>query len=149
MTVALSGHRVLAKNFDVSALGRALDELLQQGAECFLCGMALGFDLLCGELLADRKAAGAAFKLVACIPCADQAEKFSAAARARYEAVLAACDERVVLFPSYEHGCMFARNRYMVERCDLLLAYLTSERGGTFYTVRYAEKKGKRVVLLP
>ena len=81
MTVALSGHRVLAKNFDVSALGRALDELLRQGAECFLCGMALGFDLLCGELLAERKAAGAAFKLVACIPCADQAEKFSAAAR--------------------------------------------------------------------
>ena len=149
MTIALTGHRVLGKQFSRAALQARLDELIATGADCFLCGMALGFDLLCGEELAARKQAGAPLRLVACIPCADQPEGYAAADRARYERVLSACDEKVVLFPSYENGCMFARNRYMVDRCDALLAYLASPRGGTFYTVRYAEKRGKRVILLP
>lgn len=149
MTIALTGHRVLGKQFSRAALQARLDELIAAGADCFLCGMALGFDLLCGEELAARKQAGAPLRLVACIPCADQPEGYAAADRARYERVLSACDEKVVLFPVYENGCMFARNRYMVDRCDALLAYLASPRGGTFYTVRYAEKRGKRVILLP
>ena len=43
---------------------------------------------------------------------------------------------------------MFERNRRMVDNCDVLLAYLENERGGTFYTVNYAKKKGKRIVFL-
>ena len=73
---------------------------------------------------------------------------FSAAQRARYDALLSACDERVVLHERYENGCMFERNRYMVDRCDVLLAYLESGRGGTLYTVNYARKKGKRVLFV-
>ena len=149
LTCALTGHRVLGKDFPAEGTEKKLRTLLENGTDTFLCGMALGFDLLCGEELAARKQAGAPLRLVACIPCADQPEGYAAADRARYERVLSACDEKVVLFPSYENGCMFARNRYMVDRCDALLAYLASSRGGTFYTVRYAEKRGKRVILLP
>lgn len=58
------------------------------------------------------------------------------------------CDERVVLHERYETGCMFERNRYMVDRCDMVLAYLRGacEKGGTYYTVRYAQKTGKPVL---
>ena len=87
-------------------------------------------------------------RLVACIPCADQSERFSAAQRARYDALLSACDERVVLHERYENGCMFERNRYMVDRADLLLAYYTGRRGGTKYTVGYAERRGIPVYLI-
>ena len=41
---------------------------------------------------------------------------------------------------------MFERNRRMVDECDVLFAYLRSNRGGTRYTVSYALKKGKKVV---
>ena len=33
-----------------------------------------------------------------------------------------------------------------VDECDVLFAYLRSNRGGTRYTVSYALKKGKKVV---
>ena len=51
-------------------------------------------------------------------------------------ALLERCDERVVLHARYETGCMFERNRYMVDRCDMVLAYLRGacEKGGTYYT---------------
>ena len=43
---------------------------------------------------------------------------------------------------------MFERNRLLVDKCDVLLAYLRTQRGGTFYTVNYAKKAGKPVVCL-
>lgn len=149
MICAVTGHRVLGKEFRRAVLEEKLDFLLARGADTFLCGMALGFDLLCGELLAERKKS-VPLRLVACIPCADQSGAFPPAAKRRYDALLGSCDERVVLHERYETGCMFERNRYMVDRCDLLFAYLRegSKKGGTYYTVRYAERQKKSVFYL-
>lgn len=144
---ALTGHRTLGEEFSPARLRRALESLLKEGTDTFYCGMAMGFDLAAGELLV-RLRKKYPLRLVACIPCADQAERFPLSLRRRYEALLSACDERVVLFPAYEKGCMFARNRYMVDRADCVLAYLTAPQGGTYYTVRYAEKKGVPVLYL-
>ena len=118
MICAVTGHRVLGREFCRAVLEEKLDFLLARGADTFLCGMALGFDLLCGELLAERKKS-VPLRLVACIPCADQSGGFPPAAKRRYDALLGSCDERVVLHERYETGCMFERNRYMVDRCDL------------------------------
>ena len=57
-----------------------------------------------------------------------------------------AVPEKIVLHEHYEEGCMFERNRRMVDECDLVFAYLYAKRGGTYYTVRYAEKKGKKII---
>ena len=140
---------MLGREFRRAVLEEKLDFLLARGADTFLCGMALGFDLLCGELLAERKKS-VPLRLVACIPCADQSGAFPPAAKRRYDALLGSCDERVVLHERYETGCMFERNRYMVDRCDLLFAYLRegSKKGGTYYTVRYAVRQKKPVFYL-
>ena len=47
-----------------------------------------------------------------------------------------------------------ARNRSIVDSCDLLLAtpaeYVEQDRGGTWYTVRYAFKQNKpAIIILP
>ena len=145
--VAVTGHRVLGKSFSRPKLEGALRSLVAAGADTFYCGMALGFDILCCEcLLALREEFP--IKIVACVPCADQAARYGPRAKARYDALLSSCDETIVLHEKYENGCMFERNRRMVDGCDVLLAYLESERGGTFYTVNYAKKKGKRVIFL-
>lgn len=144
---ALTGHRVLAADFSHERLRAALRALAEGGTRTFLCGMALGFDLACAEAILQLRAQYG-LCLVACIPCADQSERYPRAGRAQYVRILAECDERVVLHEHYFEGCMFARNRYMVDRCDRLLAYLTGTCGGTYYTVRYAQKKGKPVLFL-
>lgn len=144
---ACTGHRVLGKNFSAEALERAMRALIGKGADTFLCGMAMGFDALCCET-ALRLKREYPLKVVACVPCGDQSSRYPAREKNRYEKLLAACDERVVLHETYVEGCMFERNRYMVDRCDILLAYLESERGGTYYTVNYAKKRGKTVIFL-
>lgn len=144
---AVTGHRVLGKNFSAAKLESALRSLAAEGIDTFYCGMALGFDALCCETLARLKGEFP-IKIVACIPCADQSARYTAREKRRYEQLLSACDEKIVLHERYEQGCMFERNRYMVDRCSVLLAYLENDRGGTFYTVNYAKKREKRIIFL-
>ena len=48
---ALTGHRVLGGSFSRKKAEDALRALIAEGADTFYCGMALGFDLYCCELL--------------------------------------------------------------------------------------------------
>ena len=43
---------------------------------------------------------------------------------------------------------MLKRDRYMVDNSDIVVAYLTKSSGGTYYTVKYANEKGVKVVNL-
>lgn len=138
---ALTGHRDIPQTFDGNALYDALERLIKEGYDCFLCGMAQGFDLLALGCLADLKRR---YKITveACIPYAGQENGFTAEEKTRYRALLAWCDVKTVLFDEYRNGCFLARDRYMVDCADALLAYCVKQTGGTVYTVRYAEKKG-------
>lgn len=144
---ALTGHRELPADFDKNALFDRLEQFLEDGCGNFLCGMARGFDLLALECLADLRRKYR-FSVEACIPYAQQGERLPAAERGRYETLLGFCDKKTVLFESYREGCLLARDRYMVDRADVLLAYCKREKGGAAYTVSYAVKKGKPVVFL-
>ena len=48
---AVTGHRVLGKNFSAERLEEALRSLCAEGGDTFYCGMALGFGTVCGEAL--------------------------------------------------------------------------------------------------
>ena len=87
--------------------------------------------------------------LEAAVPCADQARRWPQADRRRYDAMLAECDQRTVLYDHYVPGCMQQRNRYMVDHCDLLLAVHDGVSGGTQSTLTYAFSHQINVVILP
>ncbi len=48
----------------------------------------------------------------------------------------------------YTKGCMFKRNRHLVDNSSVCICYLTKNNGGTAYTVDYAEKQGLEVINL-
>ena len=120
---ALTGHRELDKDFTSEVLRKQLYDLVERGVTTFYCGMAIGFDLLCAREILEIK-------------------KFSAYWRNVYNMILPRADEKIVLHPTYISGCMFERNRYMVDRADVLYAYCNDNRGGSAYTVDYARQKG-------
>ncbi len=145
---ALSGHRALEENFDENVLYDKLEQLIREGYDYFLCGMAIGFDLLALEKLVELKAKYR-FEIEACIPFHGQEKSYPAREKEKYRALLKWCDKKVVLFPSYGNGVYLARDRYMVDVSDKILAYCKRETGGTAYTVRYARKKQIEVELIP
>ena len=55
----------------------------------------------------------------------------------------------VTLSSRYTSGCYHTRNRYLVDRCDKLLAlYNGGGKGGTAYTVQYARQRNKGIVVI-
>ncbi len=141
---AFTGHRVL-KDLDYALLDRVIVNLIKNGCTRFYCGMARGFDLAAAESLLMLKREYNA-ELVACIPCERQSDGYSRADKARYDRIIENCSEVICLSEDYYVGCMHVRDRFMVDNSDAVICYLRKKSGGTYYTVRYAEKAGKKII---
>ncbi len=148
MTVAFTGHRdVKDPNWVYDCLIATIKKLIAKGATTFICGGAIGFDTLAATALLELRE-HYPIRLVLAIPCEGQDANFPPAIKATYAQIRADADEEVVLYPAYQRGCMHSRNRYMVDHCDLLVAYCHQETGGTAYTVGYAKERGKEIINL-
>ena len=63
--------------------------------------------------------------------------------------ILKSADKVTLVSDRYFNGCLFKRNRYMVDKSDLVIAVFNGEKkGGTFYTLSYAEKQGKHIQII-
>ena len=120
----------------------------EQGITRFLSGMALGTDLWAAEAVLRLKQRDPGVALVAVIPFTGQASRWSPRNRRRYEAVLAQADETVLIRPYYTSGCMFERNRFLVEHAAHMIAVYDGTPGGTAYTVGYARQLERHIVLI-
>ena len=118
---------------------------LNGGFDTFYCGGAKGFDLLAAEMLASLREKYK-FKLVLVIPFEGQEKGFSTEWKRRYKYALDAADERICLSDEYYRGCYNARNRYMVDRSELVIAHYDGSAGGTRDTINYAKQQGKAVI---
>lgn len=138
---AFTGHRQLEEDFSLKELKKAIKEVIERGADTFLVGMAIGFDLAAAETVLALKRKYKNVRLVACIPCERQEKNFPAADKKRYAKILKKVDEKIVLAGEYYRGCMQKRDIYMADRADILIAYLKKDKGGTAFTVKYFQKK--------
>jgi uncharacterized phage-like protein YoqJ len=146
--VALSGHRILKKDFDYNHFKKIIENLIESGYNIFYVGMARGFDIAGCKILKNLKENNANIKIVACIPCREQDKYFNDKEKKEYNNCLKFCDEIIYITDNYVSGCMQMRNRFMIDNCNLLLAYLYKEIGGTFYTVNYAKRKDKEILYI-
>ena len=121
----------------------------ESGIKDFICGMALGCDMYCAEVVMHLKTMHSDISLRAAVPYRGQADGWNEYNRRRYKHILDNCDEVNILFEHYNPGCMAVRNRFMVDNSSLLIACYDGQPGGTWNTISYAEKKGIEVIQLP
>ncbi|MCM1168014.1 MAG: DUF1273 domain-containing protein [Lachnospiraceae bacterium] len=141
-----SGHRKLPQDcMELKAnLEKTITELIERGVVFFGSGGAVGFDQLAAETVLELKENYPHIRLVMVLPCPpeEQSLKWSEEQKQRYFEILAQADKVRVLSPRYTDSCMLDRNRHMVDCSEYLVCYLRERRGGTFYTVSYAEQRG-------
>ncbi len=149
MICSFTGHRDM-KEFSEELFVKTLEHLIQnEKVDVFYDGMARGFDLYAAKKVIELKKKYPRIGLVACIPYGGQIEGMKGGDREIYEWVLENCDDIRVLSPVYYAGCLLARNRYMVDNSSIVFAhYREGERGGTYYTLKYAESKGKQLYII-
>lgn len=143
-----TGHRTLTLE-EQQAVRQRLPPLIcrlaSQGANRFLCGGALGFDTLAALSVLECKSRQPHLQLHLVLPCGDQTRGWAQEDRRLYQWILSQADDAMVLFPAYRRGCMQIRNRFLVEQSECCVCFLREQKGGTYYTVRYAQKIGRMV----
>ncbi len=122
---------------------------IQNGYNTFLCGMALGFDMICAETVLDLKEKHHDIKIIGALPCRTQDIKWQESDRERYRKLLDRLDNIRCIYNEYIGAeCMLERNRYMVDSSSLMIALFNGLPGGTKSTIDYARKRGLEVVII-
>ena len=138
-TVCFTGHRKIAIEQQMIVADRLhslIEKLILDGFTQFIAGGALGFDTLAALSVLSLKEKYPQAKLILALPCVTQTNGWST--------------EDIVVYVSqkYTRGCMFKRNRYLVDHSSVCVAFLTENKGGTAYTAEYARQKGLQVINL-
>ena len=116
----------------------AVETAYEAGYRHFICGMARGCDFYFAEMILTLRRERPGVTLEAAIPCRDQASRWAARDRDRWQKLVEACDRKTVLQERYVRGCMQQRNRYMVDHSSLVIAAFDGSPGGTLATLEYA-----------
>ena len=144
-----TGHRSIDPR-DANSLPSALDKVLcalyRRGVRTFRAGGALGFDTFAALRVLEMKEVYPDVRLELCLPCRDQANKWSARDRKIYDHILKRSDSVRYVTDHYYGGCMQARNRMLVDGAGYCVAYYSGSPGGTRYTCTYALGNGLKLV---
>ncbi len=158
--LCFSGHRSerLPKSKDKMEnlklrIGEEVDRAIKEGSDTFYFGACYGFDLLCADIVLNRKRViqitePKIIKLIAVVPYEEQPKNWNEVKREIYFTTLAQCDEVITLNAKYHQGSFHQRNRYMVDHSSKMICYYDGSKGGTAYTVKYAEKNKLEIINL-
>lgn len=159
-TVSFTGHRpekivspFVENSEEVNAikleLHNAILRAVDDGFTTFLCGMAMGVDIWAGEILLGLKRQFKNLQLVAVVPFPQQANAWPSEWRLRFRSLLEKSDDVVIISETYNADCFFERNRYLVDHSSRLIAvYNQEKKGGTAYTIRYAQQQEVTIDLI-
>ena len=150
-TCCFTSHRDMLsdRKSDIrSQLKAAVERAIQNGYRFFGAGGALEFDTMAAQIVLECRQQYPHIRLILVLPCVDQTSGWKQSDIDEYEPIRALADKVVYTSKIYYSGCMFKRNRHLVDNSSLCICYLTRQTGGTAYTVRYAESKGVTVLNL-
>ena len=148
-TVCFTGHRTIPmlKKWKIEKkLKETLEALIDNGYCYFGAGSALGFDTIAAQTVLGLKKKHPEIKLILVLPCKNQTRGWEEKDVSVYESIIEQADKVVYTQENYDRGCMFERNRHLVDNSSVCVAYLTEEKGGTAYTVNYANQKGVKEI---
>lgn len=115
----------------------------------FVSGMAIGVDLDFAETVLELRNKYHLIQLECAIPCPNQTLKWNDTDKKRYESILKRADKISLISERYTPECMLKRNRYMVDKSELVIAVFNGiKKGGTWYTINYAKDTNTAIELI-
>ncbi|MCL2053261.1 MAG: SLOG family protein [Oscillospiraceae bacterium] len=157
-TVCFSGHRpeklpfsgdenTQANKMLKSLIYKEIEDCIDDGCDCFITGLARGFDLWAGNMVLRLKLRRAHIKLVAAFPYRGFTNQYKGYDKWICGNIISEADAKFYISEKYDKLCMRERNYFMVDNSSKLIAALSDNRSGTGQTVRYAQKQGIEIKL--
>lgn len=152
LSVAFSGHRLVPRVLRKQVkylLVKEIENAYNMGYRYFLCGMAMGFDLMAAEAALSLKSRLKELKLIAVIPHPDQTKLWDEKDKELYDKIYKKANRRILLSEKFSRDSLLKRNDYLLLHSTVLIAFYNgNKRGGTYYTYRRAVKQDKKVINL-
>jgi uncharacterized phage-like protein YoqJ len=145
---SFTGHRQIEYRHSGSLgelVARAIAYVYGEGCRDFYLGGAIGFDTVAAQQVLLFRMSHPDVTLNLVLPCKNQTENWNDRQREMYDYLLSQADTVEYISEDYTRYCMSARNRRLVELCDVLIAYVGHDRSGSSQTKRMAESAGKTV----
>lgn len=148
-TCCFTGHRIIPSGMEQKLFRvteKIVENAIKSGYRYFGVGGALGFDTIASLVVLKLRESYPSIKLILVLPCLNQTRGWSTEDIEIYENIKKQADKVVYTSKEYTRGCMHKRNRHLVNNSSLCICYLTEEKGGTYYTVKYAQENQLAVV---
>lgn len=127
-------------------LYQEIEGLIHDGYRHFITGMANGADLDFAQGVIFLRDIYQSIVLEAALPYPISVASLALPRNEDKAFVLEQCNLKHTVSTHYFRGCMDKRNRYMVDKSDLVLAIWNGqESGGTWNTIQYARACGKPI----
>jgi uncharacterized phage-like protein YoqJ len=127
---------------------KLIELIEEENVRGFISGMAMGVDTICAEIVLELKERYNGVTLEAAVPHKEQSYLWPQRYRDRYRELLEKCDSVYLACEEFGDDCMERRNRYMVDKCDLVLAVWSGRAGGMGDTVKYAQEKNRPIIVI-
>lgn len=105
--------------------------MIEEGFCFFSTGGALGFDTLAAEAVLGLRQEFPGIRLILVLPCRDQTRGWKQENIIRYNRIRAEANKVVYTSEYYAPGCMYKRNRYLIDNSQVCIAYCTRSTGKT------------------
>ena len=125
-----------------------IEQSINDGYVYFISGMALGFDMICAEIVLELKKKYPHIKLVCAIPCKNQDKLWSDGYKKRYHKILSKADTIRYISEEYTKTCMLERNDYMLKNSSTVIALFNGLAGGTKSTIQKANRMGLKIEII-
>ena len=148
MIITFIGHRNLKKTKELLGLieKSIVDNIDNSGKNIIYCGEYGDFDEMCREISQKIKRSFENIEIVFISPY------FTLSQQIKIREFVESGVYDSAMYPELENVPLkFAinyRNQWMIERADLIIAYVDREYGGAYNSLRFAERKGKRIINL-
>ncbi len=151
LTCCFTGHRDI-KAEDVPEIKKnisaEIESLIKRGIIYYGCGGALGFDTLAAEAVLELKEKYNNIRLILVLPCKDQSDSWDREDKMKYDDIMKRADKVIYTSEKYHRGCMQKRNRHLVDHSCVCIAYVRKSRGGSVYTLKYADENGLEIIFV-
>lgn len=127
-------------------LRKVIESLVNRGYVDFISGVAQGFDTWAAEDVLDLKKKNKSITLECAIPFPQQADGWKELEQKRRKRIIDHATSHITTGNYPSKANFLKRNRYMVDKADVVVCAYDGQSGGTAYTVDYAIKHDKIVI---
>ncbi len=145
-TCAFTGHRDLPKNKIKNIkikLEQEIDKAISEGYKHFISGGAPGIDVMAARIVTEKIDFDESISLSLILPFENFMNKYDYCYLQPY------CFTISYIHKNYCISAYYDRDKKMIDKTDLLIAYYDNrEKGGTYATINYANKKGIKTKII-